>query len=217
VKGGLSRITDSAADILGTKTILRNSRVTEIHEVEGGKVELVSEGLTVQRRTFDRVILTVPPVAIQNIRTRPLWSLEKERGIRTMHEGPLYKMGLHFRTRFWEHTSAPCFGGQTQTDLRIGWIVYPSNDLGSTQSGCLIVYSGMTDALRWCWTNPQERVRLALAGLDTFFRTIGIDVYEHFLDAFDVCWPSEVGGGNTSKQHPISDFRTTSYRLTKLL
>ncbi len=106
-------------------------------------------------------------------------------------------MGLHFHTRFWEQIDEPCFGGQTQTDLRVRWIVYPSNDLRSKGSGCLIVYNGMTDALRWSWMQREERLKLVLEDLDRFFSKQGVNIYEQYIDAFDVNWPSEVGGGNT--------------------
>ena len=197
VKGGLSRITDSAASLLGHGVVHRNSPVTELRELAGGKIEVTSGGISPQTRVFDRVILAMPPSCIQNIRVRPTWSPLKERAILSIHEGPLYKMGLHFHTRFWEHIDEPCFGGQTQTDLRIRWIVYPSNDMGSKGSGCLIVYSGMTDALRWSWIPRAERVKLVLEDMDRFFSKQGVDIYKQFIDAFDVCWPSEGGGGNT--------------------
>lgn len=172
--------------------------MSEIHEVSDGKLELVIGGIAPGKRTFDKVVLAVPPAAIQQgIRTRPKWSYLKERAIQAIHEGPLYKMGLHFQTRFWEHTAQPCFGGQTQTDLRIRWIVYPSNDIGSSKSGCLMVYAGMTDALRWSWTTHQERIRLVLEDLNTFFKPQGVDVYSQFIESFDMHWPSEAGGGNT--------------------
>ncbi|RYP70484.1 hypothetical protein DL771_005421 [Monosporascus sp. 5C6A] len=177
VKGGLSRITDSAANVLGQDNILRNAPVKEIRETIEGKVELVAGDIVLQKRTFDKIILTVPPASIQNIRIRPQWSPLKERAIMTSHEGPLYKMGVHFRTRFWEQTSEPCFGGQTQTDLRVRWIVYPSNDPG--------------------WMAREQRVKLVLEDLDAFFSKQGVNVYDQLIDAFDVHWPSEVGGGNT--------------------
>jgi monoamine oxidase len=169
----------------------------EIYELPDGKSKLVIEGIPPRELHFDKVILALPPAAIHNIRVRPKWSYMKERAIQAIHEGPLYKMGLHFQTRFWEHSSSPCFGGQTQTDLRIKWIVYPSNDLGSAGSGCLMVYAGMTDALRWSWTPREQRVKLVLEDLNDFFRHQGIDVFSQFIESFDVHWPSEIGGGNT--------------------
>lgn len=198
MQGGLSRIIDAAAKTVGPSCIFRNAPVSEIYELPDGKLELGIRGIAPTKRIFDKVVLAVPPAAIQQgIRTRPKWSYMKERAIQAIHEGPLYKMGLHFQTRFWEQTADPCFGGQTQTDLRIRWIVYPSNDIGSSKSGCLMVYAGMTDALRWSWTTHQERVKLVMEDLNTFCRPQGVDVYSQFIEAFDMQWPSEAGGGNT--------------------
>ncbi|POS68682.1 L-amino acid oxidase [Diaporthe helianthi] len=198
VQRGLSRIIDVAAKTLGPSCIFRNAPVSEIYELPDGKLELGIGGIAPTKRVFDKVVLAVSPAAIQQgIRTRPKWSYMKERAIQAIHEGPLYKIGLHFQTRFWEHTAEPCFGGQTQTDFRIRWIVYPSNYIGSHKSGCLMVYAGMTDALRWSWTTHQERVKLVMEDLNTFFSPQGVDIYVQFIEAFDMHWPSEAGGGNT--------------------
>ena len=76
-------------------------------------------------------------------------------------------------------------------------MVYPSNDIGSSGSGCLVIYNGMTDALRWAWTQPQDRVRLVLQDLDRAFRPQGVDVFSEFIEAFDAPWPSQDAGANT--------------------
>ncbi|RYP22289.1 hypothetical protein DL765_001803 [Monosporascus sp. GIB2] len=99
VKGGLSRIIDSAANVLGQGNILRNAAVREIRETTGGKIELVAGDIVPQKRTFDKIILA--------------------------------------------------------------------------------------------------RVKLVLEDLATFFSKQRLNIYDQFIDAFDVHWPSEVGGGNT--------------------
>ena len=187
---------DVAAELIGSANIIRNAPVHGIEELDRHLI-LTAGSLTQHRKVYDKVLLAIPPAAIQKLRSRPKWSLVKETAIRAVHEGPLYKMGLHFRRRFWEHVSEPSFGGQDQTDLRIRWIVYPSNDLGSSGSGCLVVYCGMTDALRWSWSKWEERLRLVLEDLDQCFRIQGVDVYAEFIEAFDARWPSESSFSNT--------------------
>lgn len=198
IKGGLSRIIEEAASLLGP-TVVRNAPVTEIVELPDGRVTLGIQGLVTHHRTFDKVILAIPPLAVQSIQARPKWPYLKEQAIRSLHEGPLYKMGMHFRTRFWEYTGPndPTAGGQSQTDLHVRWIVYPSNDIDSPGSGCLIMYSGMTDAMRWSWLSREQRVRNALEDLNVFFSRQGVNIYEQYIESFDVCWPSRLAAANT--------------------
>lgn len=187
---------DVAVDLIGSGNIVRNATVHGIEELDGHLI-LTAGNFAHCRKVYDKVLFAIPPAAIQKLRSRPRWSLVKETAIRAIHEGPLYKMGLHFRRRFWEQVSEPSFGGQDQTDLRIRWVVYPSNDLGSTGSGCLVAYCGMTDALRWSWSKWDERLRLILEDLDKYFRLQGVDIYAEFIEASDACWPSESSFSNT--------------------
>jgi monoamine oxidase len=120
----------------------------------------------------------------------------KEQSIRGFHYEPLYKIGLHFRSRFWEHTSRPSFGGQSTTDLRFHWIVYPSNDLEHRGSGVLLLYCWMTDASSWNSMSKEERVQLALHDLDRFFRNDGVDVYKQYIEAWDISWSCEGATGD---------------------
>ena len=73
----------------------------------------------------------------------------------------------------------------------------PSNDLGSTGSGCLVAYCGMTDALRWTWSKWDQRLRLILEDLDKCFQPRGVDVYAEFMEASDSHWPSKSSFSNT--------------------
>ena len=187
---------DVAVDLIGSDNIVRNATVHGIEELDSHLI-LTAGNFAQYRKAYDKVLFAVPPAAIQKLRSRPRWSLVKETAIRAIHEGPLYKMGLHFRRRFWEQVSEPSFGGQDQTDSRMRWVVYPSNDLGSTESGCLVAYCGMTDALRWSWSKWDERLRLILEDLDKNFRLQGVDVYAEFIEASDARWPSESSFSNT--------------------
>lgn len=94
----------------------------------------------------------------------------KQQSIGGAHYEPLYKIGLHFGTRFWERSSVnPCFGGQSTTDLRFRWIVYPSNDLGNS-SGVLLTYSWMNDAAKWSRLSRSERIKICLHDLSKYMQ-----------------------------------------------
>lgn len=197
----MSRIAECAATILGHDNIHLGARVHRIAYLEDGLVELAARGPDADRSTtgtFDAVVLATPPSALHSIVDRPTWSFMKEQSIRGTHFEPLYKMGLHFRSRFWERSAAtPMFGGQSTTDLRFRWIVYPSNDIGSDGSGVLLLYSWMTDAMKWAGLSREERIRLCLHDLSRFYADEpDIDVYEQYLEAYDVLWMNEFSGGD---------------------
>ncbi|KAH8807993.1 putative flavin-containing amine oxidase [Xylogone sp. PMI_703] len=197
IKGGMSHLTDRLADLVGWEHIHLNARVERILESRDGRVILKTLNThTEQRSIFDKVLLAIPPSALQNIRDRPRWSFAKEQAIRSVHCEPLYKIGLHFRSRFWEKLSRPCFGGQSVTDLRFRWIVYPSNNLGDQGSGVLLLYCWMNDAHRIASIPRQQRLQLALHDLARYFSDSNVNVYNEFIDAFDICWSQESATGD---------------------
>ena len=195
----MSRITQCAASLIGAKNIRLNSRVDHIAYLEDGSVELSTQGFhQTFTSAFDAVVVATPPSALHSIVDRPQWSFMKEQSIRGAHYEPLYKIGLHFRTRFWERlTEKPCFGGQSTTDLRFRWIVFPSNGLGSNCSGVLLLYSWMSDAAKWAGLSRSDRIKICLHDLSKYFADEPeIDVYEQFIEAFDVMWTAESCGGD---------------------
>lgn len=202
VQGGMSRIAECAAAILGSDNIHLQSRVHRIAYTDDGRVQLSARGPDAGQDStggvFDAVVLATPPSALHSIIDRPTWSFMKEQSIRGTHFEPLYKMGLHFRTRFWERSATtPMLGGQSTTDLRFRWIVYPSNDMGSDGSGVLLLYSWMTDAMKWAGLSRDERIRLCLHDLGKFYADEpDIDVSEQYIEAFDVLWMNEFCGGD---------------------
>lgn len=191
IQGGMSRLTESASNLVGLENIHINACVDQILENGDGTVTLKTRGAVEHTRTFEKVILAIPPAAVQNIRVRPTWSFMKEQALRSTHYEPLYKIGLHFRTRFWENLPEPCLGGQSTTDLRFRWIVYPSSEIGCRGSGVLLLYCWMNDAYRMSSIPRDDRIRIALHDLQRFFADTKVDLYSQFIDAFDVCWSQE--------------------------
>ncbi|KAK9772550.1 putative Amine oxidase domain-containing protein [Seiridium cardinale] len=199
VKHGMSRVTQCAAQLVGSKNVRLNSRVERIRYLDDGRVELSASGLqNMFTGQFDAVVIATPPHAVHSIIDRPKWSFMKEQSIRGTHYEPLYKIGLHFRTRFWERTSSnPCFGGQSTTDLRVRWIVFPSNDLGSNGSGVLLLYSWMSDANKWAGMTRDQRIQVCLHDLNLYYADDPeVDVYEQYIEAFDLLWTAESAGGD---------------------
>lgn len=193
----MSRLIDAAANVVGADNIHMNALVKKIHIGANGRIKLFIDGVSPRTRVFDRVIMAIPLSSLKNMLERPCWSFGKEQAISATYYEPLYKMGLHFRSRFWENFTHPRFGGQSITDLRVRWVIYPSNDLGSSGSGVLLIYSWMMDAARWSAMHFDERVQLALHELGTFFagEDETLDITKEFIEAFDITWSSHSSTG----------------------
>ena len=199
---GMSRLPLAMAHLVGRENITLNARVTGIRNKDDGRVTIAINATT--EATFDKVIIAIPPPALKTIANRPAWSRHKELAIRSMHFESLYKMGLRFKTRFWERVgSIPCNGGQSTTDLPIRWIVYPSNGIGDDGPGVLLVYSWMTDANAWLPLTSDQRRDLALANLaeiyngkiDTKDGSV-INVYDLIMATSDAVWSARNSTGD---------------------
>ena len=112
VYGGMSNMIEACANLIGRNKIHMNSPIRGISERADGKVELDISGSGGRTCAFDKVLLAIPTAAMHTIRQQPVWSFMKEQSLRGAWFEPLYKIGLHFRTRFWEQIPDPCFGGQ---------------------------------------------------------------------------------------------------------
>lgn len=193
IKGGMDRLPQALARRIGAQNITLGARVTAIAEAPGGGVDVSWEGAGEPAR-FDRVLMALPPAALRMIAT-PVWSPAKMHAIRSLHFEPLYKIGMLFKTRFWEQVKAPALGGQSITDLPSRWFVYPSYGIGDKGPGVLLLYSWMTDAVGWLPLPEKERVRLALRDLQAVYQG-QVDVESIFVDAFEVNWTAQASTGD---------------------
>ncbi|ETW83664.1 hypothetical protein HETIRDRAFT_62302 [Heterobasidion irregulare TC 32-1] len=193
IEDGMDRLPQAIAHVIGLDKITFGARVTGVHDTEHG-VDITAQGYNgIFRHSFDKVILAIPPAALKMIADRSRWSPAKELAIRSMHFEPLYKMGMRFKTRFWERGSANR-GGQSATDLPIRWIVYPSNGIGENGPGVLLLYSWMTDASTWLSLTEIERRSLALRCLDEVYPDV--DVYGQLMETFDIAWAAQNATGD---------------------
>ncbi|PWN41215.1 hypothetical protein IE81DRAFT_331096 [Ceraceosorus guamensis] len=194
--GGMDRLPRSMAHMIGLKNLHLGAPVTTIEALPDGKVFLAAGG-RVTGNVYDKVLLAMPPAALKMIPNRPRWHTRKEHALRAMHFEPLYKLGIRFKSRFWEKVAQPSFGGQTTTDLPSRWIVYPSNGIGDQGSGVLLLYSWMTDAAAFLPLSIPERLELGLKDLEKIYGPQGVDVRAEFLEAQDAAWSSKWATGDS--------------------
>lgn len=151
----MDRLPRACADVIGADRITLGAAVHEMEQLADGRVA-VHHGAAGEPEVFDRVIAAIPPAALRMIRT-PRWPVTKEHAIRALHFEPLYKIGMRFRTRFWERVTNPSRGGQSITDLPSRWFVYPSYGIGDDGPGVLLLYAWMTDAAGWSPQSEADR------------------------------------------------------------
>ncbi|KAI9741298.1 MAG: hypothetical protein M1834_003015 [Cirrosporium novae-zelandiae] len=203
VDGGMSRLPQAMAYLVGYNNITFGARVTAIEAMDSGEVRITASGYNGSiSANFDRVILAVPPAALRMIGDRPRWNVEKEVAIRSMHFEALYKMGMRFKTRFWERMKPNASkGGQSTTDLPIRWVVFPSNGIGEDGPGVLLVYAWMTDAANWLPLTPLERRSLAIHCIAEMYQgqwddDKQINVYDLLIETSDAVWSASTATGD---------------------
>ncbi|KAF8465990.1 hypothetical protein BDZ91DRAFT_783145 [Kalaharituber pfeilii] len=186
---GMDRLPQTLAKVVGLKNISFNARVQRIVEESNGKITIHADRTGHQvKGTYDKIILAIPPSAVRMIPERPRWSAAKEQALRSMHFENLYKIGLRFKTRWWELVDQPCRGGQSTTDLPIRWIVYPSYGIGEDGPGVLLLYSWMTDAGTWTSVTFDQRVNACLTHLSQVYSDSNINIFDEFIAADDQPW-----------------------------
>jgi monoamine oxidase len=190
---GMDRLPSACGDVIGAQNITFGAAVHQLEQLPDGRVAIHHVAAS-EPAVFDRVIAAVPPAALRMCQT-PRWSPTKEHAVRALHFEPLYKIGMRFRTRFWEQVANPSRGGQSITDLPSRWFVYPSYGIGDDGPGVLLLYAWMTDAAGWSPQSEDDRVRLALRDLDAVYGG-EVDVHDLFIEAFDVAWASEWATGD---------------------
>jgi monoamine oxidase len=193
IKNGMDRLPQALALRIGAQNITLGARVTAIAEAPGGRISVTWQGGG-EPALFDKVLMALPPAALRMIATPP-WSPAKTHAIRSLHFEPLYKIGMLFKTRFWEQIPTPAMGGQSITDLPSRWFVYPSYGIGERGPGVLLLYSWMTDAVSWLAQPESERVRIALRDLQTVYQG-QVDVQAQFVEAFEVNWTVQPSTGD---------------------
>ncbi len=192
IENGMDRLPLACAEVIGSNNIQMGYAAQSIENTSTGRVTINFSNQPSQ--TFDKVLMAIPPAALRMIKT-PQWSAPKTQAIRTMHYEPLYKIGMRFKTRFWEQVPRASKGGQSVSDLRTRWCVYPSYGIGTHGEGVLLLYSWMTDAYNWLPMSEEDRIRIGLEDLQTLYQGT-VDIQSQFLEAFSVAWPIKWATGD---------------------
>ncbi|PHH90838.1 hypothetical protein CDD83_2504 [Cordyceps sp. RAO-2017] len=165
VEGGMDRITDGMVKII-SKPVETRKRVTAIRPAHGGDGALTVVINDQEERTYDHVINTVPLGAMQVMDMKSLdLDYRKKLAIRKLQYDPAGKIGMKFKSRWWENLDSGFFqGGQSFSDLPIRRSVYPSYGLDVPDApGTMIAsYTWGQDSSRLgaYYGQPESRERI---------------------------------------------------------
>ncbi len=145
--------------------------------------------------TGDLVIVTIPFSTMRFVEVDPFDSIshEKWKAIRELHYMPATKIGIQFKSRFWEEQGQ--LGGRIITDLPIRYAYYPSYGIGEKGPAMMLgSYTWSYDALLWDGLSKGDRIYYALHNLATI---LGGQVYDEFISGISKSWtldPYALGG-----------------------
>ncbi|MFF2878630.1 flavin monoamine oxidase family protein [Gottfriedia sp. NPDC057991] len=169
--------------------IITNQRVKKIIQQESNATIYTENQIlnTEHQLTSDFVISTIPYTLLNFIDLLPYESVsyEKRNVIRKIHYANSTKIGLQFKTRFWEKYGLN--GGKLTTDLPIKFAYFPSHGQGATDdTGIMLAsYTWEDDSSIWDNMTQAERIKIALNNLSYIF---GDQVFSEFLIGYSHNW-----------------------------
>lgn len=194
IDNGMCRLPEAAAKLFGEEKITLQASVQSIeHERRRVRVGYVKSG-TMHYEVFDAVLLAIPASAVHMIPEKPQWPVQLRHGLRAIHYLPLYKIGMQFKSRFWENCPRPSKGGQSTTDLPCRWVVYPSYGIGERGKGVLLMYSWMTDSNHWLPKSDEEKIAMGLKYLKELYPNVDIH-NEYTGKSFAIEWATNGPAG----------------------
>jgi len=168
-----------------TKLVQHNNQVT-IHSMQTGSLKPMET-------SCDICILTIPLSIMQFVGVEPhdSFSHNKWKAIRELHYSTSTKIGLQFKSRFWEAQGIQ--GGQTVSDLPIRFSYYPSHGIGKNGSDIILAsYTWEDDAMPWDSLSEGSRIQQSLKNLATIH---GQQVYDEFITGASYSWAQDPYSG----------------------
>ncbi|MBH0175727.1 flavin monoamine oxidase family protein [Fictibacillus sp. 23RED33] len=185
IQGGNDRLPYAFLPYLNQEIRL-NQRVETIHQSEYGVTIQTRDPNT--NRSFqyygDYALVTVPFSVLQTIDLKPYDSIsfKKWQVIRELVNVPAVKIGIEFRTKFWEVNKV----GNNVSDLTSRFTYVPSHDVGKAGPGVLVAsYSWGQDALLWSSMPPKEKTRILLKDLAKIYGDV---VYTEYIQDVSFDW-----------------------------
>lgn len=168
--------------------IFFQQRMTKIiQQQDGVTIQSNQEGTSnTYNITGDLAIVTIPFTVLKFVKVEPhdSFSHNKWKAIRKLHYILDTKIGIEFKSRFWERAGQS--GGRTITDLPIRFTYYPSYGIGTPGPAVILAsYTLGDDAMPWDGLPNEERIRYVLKNLAVIH---GDQVYREFVRGTSFSW-----------------------------
>ena len=193
IEGGMSRLISAMESILQNQ-VRKQERVAAISR--SAHPSFLTVGTANKSYQYDHVISTVPLGAMQAMDTSTLnLGYAIKSAVRMINYDPAVKIGIKFKTRWWQNLPNPIFGGLTYSDLPIRIYVYPSYGINVTEAAAVMIasYTWGQDAARLSTYlgTPQARenlVALTLRNLATLNNITNEFLQSQYIDSFAYSW-----------------------------
>ncbi|KAK4164716.1 flavin-containing amine oxidase [Cladorrhinum sp. PSN259] len=150
IEGGMDRLVNGMVHVLD-KSVLTSKRVTGLKPTPGGRGVTVVVNKT-EERNYAHVINTPPLGVLYTMDMTQLGlSYAQKLAIRDLEYDNAAKVGMTFKTRWWETLqSGPFKGGQSYTDLPLRRVIYPSYGIDTPHAAAALIasYTWGQDSLR---------------------------------------------------------------------
>ncbi|MEH7117665.1 flavin monoamine oxidase family protein [Neobacillus vireti] len=136
--------------------------------------------------TSDLAITTIPFSVLRFVQVEPYHSFSyyKRRAIREVNYMAATKIGIEFKSRFWERFNQ--LGGKSITDLPIRFTYYPSTGIGTSGPAVMLAsYTWADEALTWDGLSDEDRIQYALRNLAEIY---GNQVYSEYISGTSFSW-----------------------------
>ncbi|WP_240620269.1 flavin monoamine oxidase family protein, partial [Peribacillus acanthi] len=168
--------------------ILLNQKMIKISQTSN-EITIGSMHLKSNEKSFitaDLAIITIPFSLLRFVQIEPYHALSyyKRKAIRELNYMASTKIGIEFKSRFWE--KADQRGGKNITDLPIRFSFFPSTGIGTNSPAVIVAsYTWADEALTWDVLPEKERIQFALSNLAEIY---GDQVYQEFVVGRSFSW-----------------------------
>jgi len=181
IKGGMSKLPQLCERAIKEQNGVFEfeAKVESMTNVEGSVIIGYSKSKSHQLiyEDFDIVISAIGLPFLRLMPERSFLGADFEEAVRASVFNPVSKLGMRFKSRFWERSDLqlpPSIGGESITDLPIRWVVYPSFGLGDKGKGVMFIYNWCYDANHWQLLSKQDKIKLALQNLQQLYPEVDI-------------------------------------------
>jgi monoamine oxidase len=187
ITGGMDRLPLAFLPQL-KENIVFNQKMMKISQYQNSVTIHSKHQLTAENSRIigDLAIVTIPFSTLRFVKFEPYDSISyyKRAAIRELNYMASIKIGIEFKSRFWEKEGQK--GGKSITDLPIRFTYYPSHGIGTPGPAVIIAsYIWADEALTLESLPEKEQIQYALMNLSEIY---GPQVYSEFVSGTSFSW-----------------------------